>query len=137
MDGHISAHVVVDDESMSGRGHTTVLELSWHREDPLAVRLKLEAEPDHPALPRGEWAVLRAFLRYGLEEPTGDGDVRIHPDGEGEVVLELVGGPRPYSVHVSGAVVLDFLDATEAIVPSGDAAEDEIIEALISRLLET
>ena len=52
--------------------HLTVLGLAWRREDPLAVRLTLAAQPDHPALPRGEWSVLRDFLRYGVEEPTGD-----------------------------------------------------------------
>jgi hypothetical protein len=136
VDSHISAHVVVDDAGMSGHDHMTVLALLWNRDDPLAVRLSLEAQPDHPALPRGEWVVLRDFLRYGVEEPTGDGAVRIRPGGEGSVVLELAGETKPYSVHVPADVVCDFLDATEAIVPAGAEADDEVIDALIARLLE-
>jgi hypothetical protein len=136
VDGHISAHVVVDDAGMSGRGHMTVLGLAWRRDDPLAVLLTLAAEPDHPALPRGEWAVLRDFLRYGVEEATGDGAVRIRPGEDGQVVLELIGEAKPYLLHVPADVICKFLDATEAIVPTGAEAEDAVIDALINRLLD-
>jgi len=114
----------------------TVLGLSWQRDDPLAVRLSLLAEPDHPSLPRGQWVVLRDFLRYGVEEPTGDGSVRIRPGDEGQVVMELRGESRPYTLHVPADVVCDFLDATEVIVPTGAEAPDDVMDALISRLLE-
>ena len=136
MQREITAHVVVDDAGMSGHGHLTVLGMSWHAGDPLAVVLTLAAQPDHPALPRGEWAVLRDFLRYGIEQATGDGDVRIRPDGGGRVTLELNGDSRCYTVHVPADVVCEFLDATESIVPAGAEAGDEVIDALIARLLE-
>ena len=136
MDGHISAHVVVDDAGMSGHGHMTVLGLAWRRDDPLAVVLTLAAQPDHPSLPRGEWAVLRDFLRYGVEEPTGDGMVRISPGGEDLVVLELLGEAKPYVMRVRADLICEFLDATEAIVPTGSEADDAVLDALISRLLE-
>jgi len=136
MDGEVAAHVVVDDAGMSGHGHLTVLGLTWHRDNPLAVVLTLSAQPDHPALPRGQWAVLRDFLRYGVEEPTGDGDVRIRPSGNGRVVIELIGEAKPYAVHVPADVICEFLDETESIVPTGGEAEPEIIDALIARLLE-
>jgi hypothetical protein len=141
MEGEITAHVVVGDAGMSGHGHLTVLGLAWRREDPLAVRLSLAAQPDHPALPRGEWSVLRDFLRYGVEEPTGDGDVRICPDGPGSdgvrrIRLELLGEAKPYFVHVPAAVICDFLDETEAVVPTGAEAGDDVMDALIARLLE-
>src|SRR5438270_11380297 len=114
MDGVITAHVVVDDSGMTGHGHLTLLGLAWRREDPLAVVLTLSAQPDHPALPRGEWAVLRDFLRYGVEEPTGDGAVRIRPGDDGRVVLELQSANRRYTVHVPADVVCQFLDETES-----------------------
>jgi hypothetical protein len=136
VDGQVSTHVVVDDRGMSGHGHMTVLGLSWRRDDPLAVRLTLSAEPDHPALPRGEWAVLRDFLRYGLEEATGDGVVRIRPAAGNRVEVELLGEARPYCVHLPADLIREFLDATESEVPSGAAAEDAVIEALVNRLLE-
>jgi hypothetical protein len=52
------------------------LTLRWQESDPLTVWIDVEAKPDHPALPRGRWLVLRDFLRYGIDQPTGDGDVR-------------------------------------------------------------
>jgi len=136
VDRQISAQIVVGDDGMSGHGHMTVLQLSWHRGDPLVVRLRLSAEPDHPALPRGEWMILRDFLRYGLEEATGDGDVRIRPNGEDQMLIELTNEVRPYRMTVGASIVCDFLDKTEAIVPAGAEAEDEVFDALIERLLE-
>jgi hypothetical protein len=141
MQGEITAHIVVDDAGLSGHGHLTVLGMSWRAEDPLAVRLTLAAQPDHPALPRGDWSVLRDFLRYGLEEPTGDGAVRIQPNGiaangDRRVRLELLGEAKPYLVHVPCAVVREFLDETEAIVATGAEADEATMDALIARLLE-
>ena len=136
LQGDISAHVVVDDAGMSGHGHMTVLGLSWSREDPLAVRVTLSAEPDHPALPRGDWDVLRDFLRYGIEEPTGDGAVRIRPGPTGLVALELAGpGRRCYTVHLPADVLSSFLDDTERVVPAGAEADDAVLDALIARLI--
>jgi hypothetical protein len=137
MEGVITAHVVVDDSGMTGHGHLTLLGLSWRKDDPLAVVLTLSAQPDHPALPRGEWAVLRDFLRYGLEEPTGDGAVRLRPDGDGRVVLELIGDTKTYVVHAPSTMISEFLDETEAVVPHGAEAGDEVMDALIARLLES
>lgn len=137
MTAQVSAQLRVPDAGMSGRGHVTTLSLSWYRDDPLAVHLELSAFPDHPALPRGTWLVLRDFLRYGVEEPTGDGAVRIRPAGEQVVELELAGpGGRPYRLHVPAADVCAFLDATEALVPTGAEGGDAELDALINRLLE-
>ena len=137
MEGVITAHVVVDDSGMTGHGHLTLLGLSWIKDDPLAVVLTLSAQPDHPALPRGEWVVLRDFLRYGLDEPTGDGAVRIRPTGDGRVMLELIGDAKTYAVHAPASMLGDFLDETEVVVPHGAEAGDEVMDALIARLLES
>jgi hypothetical protein len=131
----VQTEVVVDD-GLAGRGRLTVLRMSWRRDDPLAVTLLLTGHPDHPSLPRGEWVVLRDFLRYGLEEPTGDGEVRIAPIGDGRVQLDLMRGDRPYSIPLACAVVDDFLTDTERIVPAGEEASEEALDALIERLLE-
>ena len=129
--------VVVEDEA-PGRRHTTVLQLGWRRSDPLAVSLVVTAQPDHPALPRGRWVVLRDFLRYGLEEPTGDGDVRLRPDASGQrMVIELMRCGRPASVSIPADTVRRFLDATEAIVPTGEERSEAALDALIDRLLRS
>jgi hypothetical protein len=136
--GTIATSVVVDEAGMSGHGHTTLLELTWTPTDPLAVTLRLSASPDHPALPRGEWAVLRDFLRYGVEAPTGDGIVRIAPDSTpGRVQLSLRGDVRPYAFAVPAAVLLAFLDETEEVVPAGSEASASDFDALVQRLLDS
>ncbi|HWL34824.1 MAG TPA: SsgA family sporulation/cell division regulator [Frankiaceae bacterium] len=131
----VTASVIVDG-GCTGPNRTTMLRLAWSRRDPLAVRLLLTAEPDHPALPRGQWMVLRDFLRYGCEHATGDGLVRIYPDrGAQRIVLELVDGGRPCVVRVAMDVVQRFLDSTEEFCPSGEERHDAAIDALIDRLL--
>ncbi len=135
-DGEVVAQVVIADGGVSGRGRLTVLRFGWHPEDPLAVSLRLSAQPDHPALPRGEWTVLRDFLRYGLEEPTGDGEVRIRPDDvRDRVWFELDRLGRPACVSVPRLTVRAFLAHTESSVASGDERSDEAVDALLARLL--
>lgn len=120
-----------------GSGHAAVLRLSWCREDPLAIVLLVSARPDHPALPRGRWVVLRDFLRYGLEEPTGDGDVRIRPEPERRNLrLELCGRSRPCLLDVPIERVAAFLDATERLVPAGEERNEAALDELIVRLLD-
>jgi hypothetical protein len=134
----VVADVVIDDGGSSGRGRLTVLRLSWAPADPLAVSLTLTAQPDHPALPRGHWVVLRDFLRYGLEEPTGDGEVRIRPDEvRDRVWFELARPGRAACVSVPREVARDFLDRTDALVARGDEVPDDAVDALLERLLGT
>ena len=134
----VSAEVVLDSGGMTGRGRMTVLTLLWQPEDPLAVEVLLTAQPDHPALPRGRWVVLRDFLRYGLDEATGDGEVRIRPDDVRDAVwFELARPGRAACVPLPRPVVRDFLDRTEAAVPCGEERSDAAIDALLARLLES
>jgi len=134
----VTVEVVVDGGGASGRGRLTVLRLVWSQDDPLAVLLLLSAQPDHPALPRGRWVVLRDFLRYGLTTRTGDAEVKILPDeARDRVWLELARGERPCCVSLPRTTVAEFLDATERVVPSGaersEAAVDELLERLLRR----
>ena len=134
----ITAAVVIDDGGSTGRGRRTVLRLVWAEDDPLAVQLELTAQPDHPALPRGEWVVLRDFLRYGLDEPTGDGEVRIRPDElRDRVWFELARPGRAACVSIPREVARDFLDRTEQCVPCGDERSSDAIDALLDRLLRS
>lgn len=134
----IAVEVVIDDGGHSGRGRMTVLQLLWQACDPLAVELVLTAQPDHPALPRGHWVVLRDFLTYGLEEATGDGEVKIRPDElRDRVWFELARPGRAACVSVPRPLVRDFLERTEAAVPRGAERSDEAIDALLDRLLKS
>jgi hypothetical protein len=132
----VSTEVVLDDGRLTGRGRMTVLRMAWSPTDPLAVRLTLTAQPDHPALPRGEWVVLRDFVRYGLEEPTGDGHVRIRPDEQlDRVWFELARPGRAACVSVPRPTVRDFLDRTDVVVPAGEERSAQAIDALLAHLL--
>jgi hypothetical protein len=136
VEDEVAAEVVLDDGRLTGRGRTTVLRLSWDASDPLTVRLTLTAEPDHPSLPRGAWVILRDFLRYGVDEPTGDGHVRIRPDTQlDRVWFELERPGRAACVSVPRPTVTEFLRRTEELVPQGEERSDEAIEALLARLL--
>jgi hypothetical protein len=131
----VRADILVD-AGRPGRTRRTMLHLEWRRWDPIAVQLRLSSLPDHPSLPRGQWSVLRDFLRYGLDEPTGDGDVRIVPRRGGrQVRLELTEDGRRTSFELPCATVLEFLERTERIEPSGEAGETAALDALVARLL--
>jgi hypothetical protein len=133
----VAASAVLDDGRLSGRGLTTLLTFRWQPDDPLAVSLTITAEPDHPSLPRGEWVILRDFLRYGLEHATGDGDVRIRPDDQlDRIWFELARPGRAASVSVARDIVREFLDRTEERVPTGEERSAEAIDALLVRLLD-
>jgi hypothetical protein len=138
VEDEVAAEAVLDDGRLSGRGLTTLLTFRWHADDPLAVSLTITAEPDHPSLPRGEWVILRDFLRYGLEESTGDGEVRMRPDQRlDRIWFELERPGRAACVSVQRAVVREFLDRTDAIVPTGEERSDAAIDALLRRLLDS
>ena len=121
----------------AGRGRHMLAHLQWHPADPLAVSIEIEARPDHPALPRGTWIVLRDFLRYGLSAPTGDGDVHIHPGDDGSTVwLTLARRTRPCRLALPASVLAAFLDRTEERVPCGEERSDQEVDDLIAALLK-
>jgi hypothetical protein len=80
--------------------------------------------------------ILRDFLRYGLEEPTGDGEVRMRPDQQlDRIWFELARPGRAASVSVARGIVREFLDRTDAIVPAGEERSAAAIDELLARLL--
>ncbi|MBB2742894.1 UNVERIFIED_ORG: hypothetical protein FHR35_002716 [Microbispora rosea subsp. rosea] len=89
--------------------------------DPYAMRLSF------PGL--GEpWTFARALLAEGLEEPVGDGDVRIAP-AEAEDWIEIVlfsGQPRECRLFAPRDQVTSFVDRCFRLVPLG--REDEWID---------
>lgn len=136
-DGEVTLDVVIEDAGHTGRGRITVLRFAWRADDALAVGLRLSAQPDHPALPRGSWVVLRDFLRYGLDEPTGDGSVRLRPDAlRDRIWLELERYGRPAGVSAPRQAVRAFLDRTDEQVPCGRERSERAVEDLLARLLQ-
>ncbi|HEV7209262.1 MAG TPA: SsgA family sporulation/cell division regulator [Mycobacteriales bacterium] len=131
----------------SGRGRRIMLRMQWEPADPLGVALFVSASPDHPALPRGQWVVLRDFLRYGMDEATGDGDVRVRPDRpdptnpasarEPLIWLELARSGRPCCVGVPVGLLARFLDETEKVIPVGEERSEALVDEFINRLLNS
>lgn len=137
-DGEVVLDVVIQDPGHTGPGRLTVLRFGWRPGDALAVGLELSAQPAHPALPRGSWVVLRDFLRYGLDEPTGSGLVRIRPDHLRDRVwleLELEQDGRPACVSAPRLHVRAFLDLTDEQVPRGGERSEQAVDDLLTRLL--
>jgi hypothetical protein len=130
----VTTEFVVDDAST--RGRVTVFQISWRSCDPLAVSLALVSRPEHPALPQGSWVAPRDALRAGLENATGEGDVRLRPDRQHRTVrLELVDGDQHFSVVLDAALLRAFLDRTERVVPAGDEHPERALNAVLDDLL--
>jgi sporulation and cell division protein SsgA len=133
----MTVHVGRGERPAAATRRRLALRLDWSEADPLTVELNLTASPPHPALPSGGWAMLRDFLHYGLDAPTGDGAVRVRPGDDPEVVVvELPHHDgTPLALTAGAPAVRAFIACTETIVPAGEVSEASL-DALIGRLLE-
>jgi len=115
--------------------------------DPFAVRVRFgdggqdddddtsydDAEDDGGV----EWLLSRDLLRDGLTSPVGEGDVRLWParGGLDVVFLQLRAPSGEALFEISGAVVADFLQETELLVPAGTESDllrvDDELTALL------
>ncbi|GAB1326393.1 spore wall synthesis regulator SsgD [Streptomyces sennicomposti] len=92
--------------------------LHYDRRDPFAVRMSFPA----PATLEGVevcWTFARDLLTAGLEEPEGDGDVRVRPYGYDRTVLEFHAPEGTAVVHVRSGDIRRFLRAAGELVPVG------------------
>ncbi|MFD7768514.1 SsgA family sporulation/cell division regulator [Streptomyces sp. NPDC059787] len=92
--------------------------LHYNRDDPFAVRMTFPA----PATLEGVevcWTFARDLLAAGMEEPEGDGDVRVRPYGYDRTVLEFHAPEGTAVVHVRSGELRRFLEATDELVPTG------------------
>ncbi|MFD7699864.1 SsgA family sporulation/cell division regulator [Streptomyces caelestis] len=92
--------------------------LYYDRDDPFAVRMTFPA----PATLEGVevcWTFARDLLAAGMQEPEGDGDVRVRPYGYDRTVLEFHAPEGTAVVHVRSGELRRFLEATGELVPAG------------------
>ncbi|MDQ0790493.1 SsgA family sporulation/cell division regulator [Streptomyces sp. B3I8] len=92
--------------------------LHYDRADPFAVRMTFPA----PATLEGvdvSWTFARELLAAGLEEPEGDGDVRVRPYGYDRTVLEFHAPEGTAVIHVHSRDVRSFLRRAAELVPVG------------------
>ncbi|MFF9489695.1 SsgA family sporulation/cell division regulator [Streptomyces sp. NPDC014676] len=92
--------------------------LHYDRDDPFAVHMTFPA----PATLEGVevcWTFARDLLAAGMQEPEGDGDVRVRPYGYDRTVLEFHAPEGTAVVHVRSGELRRFLEATGELVPTG------------------
>jgi hypothetical protein len=100
--------------------------LCYETTDPFAVRIAFGdvgeensvVDPDDGGI---AWLVSRELMQSGLDQPSGDGDVRIWPAHASTDVLFLhLRAPSGEALfELSRATVAAFLRQTEMLVPSG------------------
>ena len=117
--------------------------LCYEASDPFAVRISFgDVGDDGGAVGTDDggiaWLVSRELMQSGLDEPTGDGDVRIWPArGATDVLFLHLRAPSGEALfELSRATVTAFLRQTEVLVPSGSESAlldiDDELHVLLS-----
>ena len=117
--------------------------LRYDPSDPFAVRIAFGDVGDQNAAvdPDGggiAWLVSRELLQSGLDQPAGDGDVRVWPASAATDVLFLhLRAPSGEALfELSRATVAAFLRQTESLVPTGSETDlldlDDELQVLLS-----
>ncbi|GAA2250076.1 MULTISPECIES: SsgA family sporulation/cell division regulator [Kitasatospora] len=112
--GHVVMHLVVSNE-LSFR---ILVDLEYDPADPYAIRLTFHLPGDAPVT----WVFARELLLDGISQPTGEGDVHIHPLGEelAEVGIMLRSPEGDAVLRSSAPPLIAFLTRTDRLVPVGE-----------------
>lgn len=95
-----------------GRARWAVhLELVWRPEEPEVVSAALRPQPDHPALPVGEWQLPLPVLADGLLQRVDLAGWQAWPDRGGEQLVLDMPAPRVRTVRLPAWRIRGFLDA--------------------------
>ena len=100
-------------------------ELHYRLSDPFAIQLRMALG----AFDAVSWTFSRELLIAGLSQPSGLGDVRIYPGGDG-VLIELRATAQPPAVLLADRPdIEEFLRRSLAVVPIGSEVESYDIDA--------
>ena len=117
--------------------HTAVplaASLSYHGDDPYAVRIAFHVGMDEPV----EWIFARELLVAGPDAGNGDGDVQVWPaSGTGGEVLNIaLSSPFGQALfEAPAAPIAEFVQRTYQIVPAGREGEFVDLESELKELL--
>ncbi|MER6400183.1 SsgA family sporulation/cell division regulator [Kitasatospora sp. NPDC001603] len=127
--GHLVMSLVVSTE-LSFR---LVVELEYDPADPFAVRLTFHLPGDAPVT----WVFARELLFDGVDRPTGEGDVHVHPVGEElSEVCVLLRSPEGHArLRACAAPLTAFLARTDRLVPRGRELTGGEIDAQLADIL--
>ncbi|HEV7212257.1 MAG TPA: SsgA family sporulation/cell division regulator [Blastococcus sp.] len=117
--------------------------LRYDPSDPFAVRIAFGDVGDENGSVDADgggiaWLVSRELLLSGLDQPAGDGDVRVWPASAATDVLFLhLRAPSGEALfELSRATVAAFLRQTESLVPAGSESDlldlDDELQMLLS-----
>jgi sporulation and cell division protein SsgA len=117
----------------TGGGAVTPVTTRWTYDptEPFAVTVAFATERGHWV----EWVFARDLLIDGLHEPTGDGDLRVSPDIEPDLlVLEIFAPSGSAAFTLDREDTMDFLARTLEQVPAGTESTHFDIDRLLAEL---
>ena len=118
---------------LHGQPAPVVTRWSYSAYDPFAVSLAVRTRHDRWV----EWLIGRELVMAGLDEPTGDGDVRMRPltvQGYDIVEIEIRSHDGRAVLEVDQELLRSFVDATLEMVPVGGEADRMDLDAEIARI---
>lgn len=130
----LSQAVVVELVNEAGLPSQVEAELQYDPGDPYAVTIMFSL-----AHKQVRWTFGRDLVVDGLDEPTGDGDVRVWPSldraGRACVLVELTSPKGQALVQIMAKEVRPFVQRMTLLVPSGEEPHHVDIDAAVEGLL--
>ncbi len=118
---------------LHGQPTPVVTRWTYAAADPFAVTLGVRARGDRFV----EWLVARDLVLDALRGPAGCGDVRMSPQRVADhdiVEVEIRAGDGRAVLEVDRDLVVEFLDASTALVPVGTESGRVDLDAEIGKL---
>ncbi|MFD8008120.1 SsgA family sporulation/cell division regulator [Streptomyces mirabilis] len=115
-------------------GVPVLTRLRYDAHDPFAVSMVFHTDVNGPV----SWSFARDLLAHGVLRPSGQGDVRTWPTGEGADALLNLALSSPHGaarLTAPLAVVTRWLDSTYRLVPMGQETDGLEFDDELSRLL--
>jgi len=118
----------------SGHHHQIDTVLAYRASDPYAVTMTfITGEGDLT------WTFGRDLLVHGVDRPVGDGDVRVAPAiskaGRAVVDVELCSPDGHLVLQARTADLIEFVERTTSLVPSGEESGHFDVDRLIAQFL--
>lgn len=134
MSDTVQAHITMNFLASDELSFRIPVGLEYDSADPYAVRLTFNLPGDAPV----SWVFSRELLIDGISHPAGEGDVRIRPvaaEHLGDLQIHLQVGEEQALFRVSAPPLVAFLDRTDRLVPIGQEAAFEDIDAELNEIL--
>ncbi|GAA1965710.1 SsgA family sporulation/cell division regulator [Kitasatospora viridis] len=131
MQSTVQGHVVMSLVVSAELSFRLVADLEYDAADPYAVRLTFHLPGDAPVT----WVFGRELLLDGVSAPSGEGDVHIHPTGDGEVCLLLRSPEGDALLRCTAAPLVAFLNRADRLVPMGAELAAGSLEAELADIL--